>query len=116
VVDLSSSLGEEGLIADTSWDTEFTRLLFGNLNHDILGSPGDGKVIILSDSNEEEEVCEETTADADVAPSATEKCLAPTASTTDEDPRKMQDDNSNGLAPDRDIGNSSSGGDEASLP
>jgi hypothetical protein len=52
VVDLSSSLGEEGLIADTSWDTEFTRLLFGNLNHDILGSPGDGKVIILSDSNE----------------------------------------------------------------
>jgi hypothetical protein len=31
---------------------------------------GDGKVIILSDSDEEEEVREETAADADVAPFA----------------------------------------------
>jgi hypothetical protein len=29
---------------------------FGDLNRDVLGSPGDVKIIILSDSDEEEEV------------------------------------------------------------
>jgi hypothetical protein len=55
VVDLSLSYDEEGLIADTSCDEEFTRRLFGDLNRDILGPLGDGKIIILSDSDEEEE-------------------------------------------------------------
>jgi hypothetical protein len=55
VVDLSSSFDEEGLIADVSRDEEFTGRLFGDLNRDILGSSGDGKIIILSDSDEEEE-------------------------------------------------------------
>jgi hypothetical protein len=49
VVDLSSSFDEEGLIADVSRDEEFTRKLFGDFNSDVLGSPGDGKIIILSD-------------------------------------------------------------------
>jgi hypothetical protein len=40
-VNLSSSFDEESLIADTSRDEEFTRKLFGDLNHDVLGSPGD---------------------------------------------------------------------------
>jgi hypothetical protein len=34
----------------------------------------------------------------------------------DEDPKKMQDDNSDGLAPNRDIGDSSSGRDEVDVP
>jgi hypothetical protein len=34
---------------------EFARWLFGDLNRDVLGPPGDGKVIILSGSNKEEE-------------------------------------------------------------
>jgi hypothetical protein len=49
VVDLSSSFDEEGLIADVSRDEEFTRKLFGDFNSDVLGSPDDGKIIVLSD-------------------------------------------------------------------
>jgi hypothetical protein len=119
VVDLSSSSIEEGLIADTSQDAEFARQLFGDLNHDVLGPPDDDKVIILSDSDEEEEVREETAAIATDATSSTgKKSLAPTASAAnaDEDLGKMQDDNSDGLAPDQDIGNSSNDEDKASLP
>jgi hypothetical protein len=51
VVDLSSSSDEEGLIPDTSRDEEFTRRLFGDLNCNILGSPSDGNIIILNDSD-----------------------------------------------------------------
>jgi hypothetical protein len=56
VVDLSSSSDDGDLITDVSRDEEFTRRLFGDLNRDVLGSPGDVKIIILSDSDEEEEV------------------------------------------------------------
>jgi hypothetical protein len=75
-------------------------------------------VIIISDSDEEEEVHEETAADADVARSVAEKSLTPTASAADanEDPGKIRDGNSDGLAPDQDIGNNNSGRDEAGLP
>jgi hypothetical protein len=54
VVDLSLSSGDECLINDTSHDEEFTRRLFSDLNHDVLGPPDDDKIIILSDSDEEE--------------------------------------------------------------
>jgi hypothetical protein len=84
VVNLSSS-DEEDLIPYTLWDEEFTKRLFGELNRELLGPPGDGKVIILSDSDEEEEVCEEDAANAKAAPSSTVKSPAPTASTTDAD-------------------------------
>jgi hypothetical protein len=62
VVNLSSSFDEEDLIADVSWDEEFTRRLFGDLNHNFLGPPNDGKIIIINDSDEEEEVREEKAA------------------------------------------------------
>jgi hypothetical protein len=52
VIDLSSSSDEEDFIADTSQDFEFTQRLYGEFNRDLLGPPGDSKVIILSDSNE----------------------------------------------------------------
>jgi hypothetical protein len=75
-------------------------------------------VIILNDSDEEEEAHEEIAADTDVMPSAAVKSLAPTTSVTDadEDPGEMQDNNSDGLALERDMGKNSSGRDEASSP
>jgi hypothetical protein len=92
--------------------------LFGDLNCDLLGLPGDGNVIILSDSDEEEEVREKTTADAEVAPSAAVKSSTPASSTADanEDLRKMQDDNSDDLALGQDTGKSNGGGDKDNLP
>jgi hypothetical protein len=118
VVDLSSSSDEEGLIPDTSRDEEFARRLFGDLNHDILGSLSDDKVIILNDSDEEEEVHEEDVADVKAVPSSAMKSLAPIASTADadEDPKGMQDDNSDDLAPYREIGDGSYGRDKGDLP
>jgi hypothetical protein len=116
VVDLSLSSDEEGLIHDTSRDEKFTRRFFGDLNHDVLEPPGVDKVIIFSDSNEEEEeVHEETTADTDATPSSPMRSPTPTVD-TDEDPKGMQDDNSVDLVPEREIGDSSNGGDETSSP
>jgi hypothetical protein len=66
MVDLSSD--EEYLFPDTSWDEDFTKRLFGDLNRGLLGPPGGDCVIIISDSNEEEEAHEEDVADVDVAP------------------------------------------------
>jgi hypothetical protein len=43
------------LIVDTSRDEEFARKLFGDLNHNILGPPGDGKIIIIDDSDNDDE-------------------------------------------------------------
>jgi hypothetical protein len=119
VVDLSSSSDEEGLIPDTSRDVEFTRRLFDDLNCDVLGPANDGNVIILSDSDEEEDAREEIAATtANVMPFAAMKSPTPTASAgnADEDPKGMQDDNSDDLAPDQEIGNSSSDGDKVGLP
>jgi hypothetical protein len=55
VVDLSSPSDEEEPIHDTSHDFEFAQHLFGELNRDLLGPPGDDKVIIHSDSDKEKE-------------------------------------------------------------
>jgi hypothetical protein len=101
-VDLSSSSNEECLIADMSHDEEFARRLFGDLNHDFLGPLSDGKIIILSDSDEkEEEVCEEKTDDVKTATSSAARSPAPTTSTVD------ADDTDKGDAPDRVICDSS---------
>jgi hypothetical protein len=110
VVDLSSSSDGKGLILDTSWDEEFAKRLFGDLNHSVLGPPGDDKVIIPSDSDEEEEVREEDVIDAKATPSSAVKSPAPTASADD------VDDADKCRSPDRAIGDSSGGGDEASSP
>jgi hypothetical protein len=42
-------------IVDTSHDAELTRKLFGDLNRDILRPPGDGKIIVLDDSDDDGE-------------------------------------------------------------
>jgi hypothetical protein len=107
VVDLSSSSDEEGLIPDTSRDEEFARRLFGDLNRSVLEPPNNDKVIILGDSDEEEEAREEHVTDAEAAPSSTVKSLAPTASAGNA---------GKGRTLDRAIGGSSSGGDKVGLP
>jgi hypothetical protein len=53
VVDLS--LGEEDAFPNTSWDEKIARKIFGDLNRGLLGPLEDGNMIILSDSDEEEE-------------------------------------------------------------
>jgi hypothetical protein len=72
VTDPSSSSDKEDFIADTSRDFEFAQRLYDELNHGFLGPLDDGKIIILSDSDEEkEEVCEEKSSGLeDVAASA----------------------------------------------
>jgi hypothetical protein len=68
VVDLSSSSDEGDLITDVSWDEEFIKILFDDLNRDVLGLPGNGKIILSDSDEEEEEVREEkTTGTEDVA-------------------------------------------------
>jgi hypothetical protein len=47
--------GPSSLVVDTSHDEEFTGKLFGDLNRDILGPPGDGKIIIIDDSDSDDE-------------------------------------------------------------
>jgi hypothetical protein len=69
MIDLSSSSDEEDLIAATSCDFEFAQRLFGELNRALLGPVGDGKIIILSNSGEEEVREEKTTDTEDVAAS-----------------------------------------------
>jgi hypothetical protein len=111
VVDLSLSSDEGDLIADVSHDEEFARTPFGDLNRDFLGLPGDGKIISLSDSvEEEEEVREEKTPDTEAGSSSTTRPPAPTTSVDDVDGTDKGD------TLDRVIGGSSSGGDKAGLP
>jgi hypothetical protein len=68
VVDLTLSSGEEDSVADTSRDEEFARKLFGDLNRDILGSSGNGKIIIISDSDDEDETHKDAAVNAEAAP------------------------------------------------
>jgi hypothetical protein len=98
VVDSALSSGEEESIADTSRDEEFARKLFGDLNRDILGPPGDGKIIVISDSDDENETHKDAAVNAEAAPpSATNSADSPTsASDVDETPDGVSDDNADG--------------------
>jgi hypothetical protein len=110
VVDLSSSSHEGDLIVDVSRDKAFARRIFGDLNHDVLGPPGDDKIIILSDSDEEEEVRDEKATNAEATPSSAVRSLVSTTSA----------DVANGAyksnTPDQATGSCSSSRDEAGLP
>jgi hypothetical protein len=110
VVDLSSSSDEGDLITDVSRDEAFTRRLFGDLNRDVLVSSRDGKIIILSDSNEEKEVREEKAVDVKVAPSSVVRSLTSIASADDADGTYKSN------TPDQATCGCSSSGDETGLP
>jgi hypothetical protein len=103
VVDLS--LEEEEDTPVTSQDEEITRKLFGDLNCGLLGPLGDDIIIILNDSDVEEEVCKDDRADAEIMPSSARNSPAPSSSTAADDgiPHEVQDD-------------SNDGGDEADTP
>jgi hypothetical protein len=98
VVDLALSPSEEDSVADTSRDEEFARKLFSDLNRDILGPPGDGKIIVISDSDDEDEMHEDAAVNAEGAPpSAANSADSPTsASDVDETPDGVSDDNADG--------------------
>jgi hypothetical protein len=84
VVNLDSEDEDEDLDApDTSRDEEIARKLFGDLNCDLLGSPDDGKVIVVSDFYEEEH--EDDHANANATPSSLRVSPVPSASATDDD-------------------------------
>jgi hypothetical protein len=103
VVDLYSD--EEESFPDITQYEEFARRLFGELNRRLLGPPDDGNVIILGDSDEEEEVRKEVTTDADAASPSVVNSLALSVSIANVDD-----------APDGVQGDSSDGGDKASSP
>jgi hypothetical protein len=95
VIDLSLSSDEENFIADTSRDTEFARKLFGDLNRDILEPPGDDKVIILDDSDEEKDAPDEKMTGTKLAATYVAVNPVPTASTVaDDTPEGVKNDNS----------------------
>jgi hypothetical protein len=98
VVDLALSPSEEDSVADTSWDKEFARKLFGDLNRDILGPPGDGKIIVISDSDDEDETHEDAVVNAEAAPPSDANSVdSPTsASDVDKTPDGVSDDNADG--------------------
>jgi hypothetical protein len=54
------TLEPSSFIVDTSRDEELARKLFGDFNHDILGPPGDDKIIVLDDDEAEEEKTADT--------------------------------------------------------
>jgi hypothetical protein len=116
MIDLSLSLNEENFITDTSRDAEFTRKLFGDLSHDILGQPSDGMVIILDDSDEEKEAPDEKTAGTKLMATSVDVNPAPTASTAvDDAPEGAKNDNSDHQGPDQEPsgGNGNGSGDGA---
>jgi hypothetical protein len=97
-VDLALSSGEKDSVADTSQDEELTRKLFGDINRDIIGPPGDDKIIVLSDSDDKDETPEDVAVNAEAAPpSAANSTDSPTsASDADETPDGVLDDNADG--------------------
>jgi hypothetical protein len=62
---------------DTSRDEELARNFFGNLNRDILGPPGDDKIIVLDNSDDDDEAQEEksTGIESTTAPASTDDAL-----------------------------------------
>jgi hypothetical protein len=85
-------LDPSSFIVDTSRDEELVRKLFDDLNRDILRPPGDGKIIVLDDSDDDGEPQEEKTADI-------ESTAAP-ASANDA-PAESRIDNSDDQGPDQ---------------
>jgi hypothetical protein len=116
VINLSSSLDEEDLIVATSHDFEFAQRLIGVLNRAVLGPLGDGKIIVLSDSDEEEVHEEKTTVTKTVAASTTVNPASTTSADTDDSPVGVKNDNSDDQGPDQEAGSYNGSGDDTGEP
>jgi hypothetical protein len=87
-------------IVDTSHDLKLARKLFGDLNRGILGPPGDSKIIVLDDSDDDAEAQEEKTVGIEsmTAPaSADPASYAPTSA--DDAPARAKIDTSDDQGP-----------------
>jgi hypothetical protein len=111
VIDLSSSSDEEDLIVATSRDFDLAQRLFGELNRGVLGPPGYGKIIILSDSDEEE-VREKTTDTEIMAASAAVNPASTASADVDDAPVGVKNDNSDDQGPDQEAGGDNGSGDD----
>jgi hypothetical protein len=85
-------LEPSSFIVDTSRDEEIVRKLFRDLNRDILGPPGDDKIIILDDSDNDSKAQEETTVEI-------ESTVDPASA--DDAPAEARIDNSDDQVPDQ---------------
>jgi hypothetical protein len=111
MINLSSSLDEKNFIVDTSHDAELTKKLFGDLNRDILGPPGDSKIIILDDSDEENKAQEDKT--VGIESTAASTSVDPTSSaptSTDDAPVGAKIGNSDDQGPDQEADGGDGGG------
>jgi hypothetical protein len=70
-------LKPSSFIVDTSRDEELPRKLFGDVNRDILMAPGDGKIIVIDDSDDNDEAQEEKTVDIESTATPTSADDAP---------------------------------------
>jgi hypothetical protein len=111
MIDLFLSSNEENFIADTSRDAGFAKKFFGDLNCDILGPPGAGKVIILDDSDEETEAPDEKTTGTELTVTSVAVNPASTTSTiADDAPTEVKNDNSDDQGPDQEASGGNSNG------
>jgi hypothetical protein len=104
-------------IVDTSRDAKLGKKLFGDLNRDILGPPGDGKIIVLDDFDDDVEAQEEKTVgiESTVAPASTDPALsAPTSA--DDAPAGAKIGNSVDQGPDQEVDGGDGGERSASKP
>jgi hypothetical protein len=87
-------LEPSSFIVDTSHDEELGRKLFDDLNRDIFRSSGDGKIIVLDNSNDDGEAQEEKTTDI-------ESMAAPAS--IDDAPVEARISNSDDQGPDQEV-------------
>jgi hypothetical protein len=117
MIDLSSSSDEENFIADNSRDAELAKKLFGELNCDILGPLGNSKIIVLDDSNEENEAQEEkTTGIESMTASASTNPASSALTNADDAPTGAKIDNSDDQGPDQETDGGDGSGYSANEP
>jgi hypothetical protein len=100
-------LNPSSFIVDTSHDEELARKLFGDLNRDILGPPGDGKIIILNDSDDDDGAQEEKTIDI-------ESTASPAS--VDDAPAEARISNSDDQGPNQEVDGGDNNGHSAGDP
>jgi hypothetical protein len=100
-------LDPSSFIVDTSHDEKLARKFFGDLNRDILGPPGDDKIIVLDDSGDDGEVQEEKTANIE---------STTTPASVDDAPAEARIGNSDDQGPDQEADGGDNNGRSAGDP